>query len=55
MGIVFCTWSSSRSRAIKDNSGLIAAKRGTHILENNKIIGVLTMLKLCMSKERLAY
>ena len=31
-----------------------AAKPGTHVLENNKIIGVFTMLKLCMSKERLA-
>ena len=29
-----------------------AAKPGTHFLENNKIIGVFTMLKLCMSKER---
>ena len=29
-----------------------AAKPGTHVLENNKIIGVFTMLKLCVSKER---
>ena len=29
-----------------------AAKPGTHFLENNKIIGVFTMLKLCVSKER---
>ena len=29
-----------------------AAKPGTHLLENNKIIGVFTMLKLCVSKER---
>ena len=27
------------------------AKPGTHFLENNKIIGVFTMLKLCVSKE----
>ena len=31
-----------------------AAKPGAHFLENNKIIGVFTMLKLCVSKERLA-
>ena len=29
-------------------------KPGTHILENNNIIGVFTMLKLCVSKVRLA-
>ena len=29
-----------------------AAKPGTHFLENNKIIWVFTMLKLCVSKER---
>ena len=29
-----------------------AAKPGTHFLENNKIIGVFTMSKLCVSKER---
>ena len=29
-----------------------AAKPGTHFLENNKIIGVFTMLKLCVNKER---
>ena len=29
-----------------------AAKPGAHVLENNKITGVFTMLKLCMSKER---
>ena len=32
-----------------------AAKPGTHFLENNKIVGVFTMLKLCVSKEPLAY
>ena len=29
-----------------------AAKPGTHFLEDNKITGVFTMLKLCVSKER---
>ena len=28
-----------------------AVKSGTHFLENNKIIEVFTMLKLCVSKE----
>ena len=31
-----------------------SVKPGTHFLENNKIIGVFTMLKLCVSKEQLA-
>ena len=31
-----------------------SVKPGTHFLENNKIIGVFTMLKLCVSKEGLA-
>ena len=32
-----------------------ALKPGAHFFENNKITGVFTMLKLCVSKERLAY
>ena len=32
-----------------------AAKPGTHFLEKNKTIVVFTMLKLCVSKEWLAY
>ena len=31
-----------------------SVKPGTHFFENNKVIRVFTMLKLCMSKERLA-
>ena len=31
-----------------------AVKPGTHFLENNKVTGVITTLKLCVSKERLA-
>ena len=30
-----------------------AVEPGAHFFENNKITGVFTMLKLCMSKERL--
>ena len=32
-----------------------ALKPGAHFFENNKITGVFTMFKLCVSKERLAY
>ena len=31
-----------------------AVQPGTNFLENNKIIGVFTVLKLCVNKERLA-
>ena len=32
-----------------------ALKSGAHFFENNKITGVFTMLKLCVSKEPLVY
>ena len=50
-GLLVCHWWDILRTVLLSS----ARKPGAHFFENNKITGVFTMLKLCVSKERLAY